>query len=164
SLVDEALAVRMALEETGGDRVGWRGFNRGPENRGFRLTPGQEGDFPGLPDRANTHPDRAFRDIPFTPKNTPPLSPGQSLQRHHPGARIGSGTRLIEPDVAGAADPKDLEIDTTRHPDLFFVFPAILEHFRTRDQAIGYVNILSRNIDFLEELYFHEVPITLGMS
>src|SRR6478736_3697144 len=65
--------------------------------------------------------------------------------------------------MPGSSNAENLNIDPARSQDLAFVLLAVGKHFRTRNEAVRYVNIFRRNINVIEKLHLHKAAVTLRM-
>jgi hypothetical protein len=154
---------RVALQETGGERV-CRGFLHGVrEHAGLGLAPGEEQDAARLEDGADAHGDGMAGDVGLAEEIAGGVAPGEGVERDEAGARVAAGAGLIEADVAGAADAEDLHVEATGGADLFLVGPAPRENLRPGHGAVGDVDVGGRDVEVVEELLVHEPPVALGV-
>src|ERR1700731_4070283 len=146
SVVNVASAIRVPLQEAGRYRVNLGAFDGLPKNRSLGFTPRKQDELLGFQDRSDAHGDSISRNILFAAEIPSRISASQAIERHHSGSGINCGAGFIEPDVSGASDAENLDIDPSGGPNFSLILLAVAKHFRTRDKAVWHVNIFRRNI------------------
>lgn len=79
------------------------------------------------------------------------------------GASVDRRSRLIEPNMPGAADAEDLKIDATRCHDSLLVALANSVDFSLRDLAGWKMRIGRIKVDVIKQTMPHEYGITFRM-
>ena len=74
-----------------------------------------------------------------------------------------AGARLVEADVARAADAQDLHVDAARLGDLLLVPAAVVVHLLDRQRAVGHVPVARRDVDVVEQVLAHEADVALQL-
>jgi hypothetical protein len=77
---------------------------------------------------------------------------------------VSWGGRLIESDMACSANSKDLDIDSTIFPYLFFIICTKFNHFLSFDLSIGDVDVFSWDVDVIKKMIIHVVVIRFSVS
>ncbi len=99
------------------------------DDPGFAFPPGHQDDFPGTHDGFDPHGDRIFWDILFSKKFTCSIKNGHKIKGDQPGGRIDARPGLIEADMTGSANAKDLQVYPSGFPDFVFIFLAEFRNF-----------------------------------
>jgi hypothetical protein len=146
----------MFLEERGGHFVVHFTFHGAAHDRRLVLARGQNENLPRLEDGLNAHRERLAGHVFFAEEVSRGVLPGHQIEGYQPGATLGSGTRLIEPDVAGPPDSKELDVYATSSSDLFFIAAALILERLAGQVTPGQVYILRQNVQVGEEVLPHE--------
>ena len=150
-------AVRMALEP-GSWTLGRRRFmDRSVDDFRFRLTEGEQGNPPRLQDCRDAHGQGPCGDLGELTEENRIVSPGDFIEADPTSPAVGRRGWLVETDVPCSPDPQNLKIQTARRPDGSLIGDAGARNIARC--AVGNLNIRSGDIDMLEEIFFHEMPI-----
>ena len=125
------------------------------------LSEGDEDDTAGIEDRPHPHRDRLTGDVPFAEEVAGGVGPRDVVERDQPGATLRGAPRLVEADVAGAADAEDLQIDPTGSPDRLLVLLTGGKHVLPGERSIGDVDRLGGDVEMIEEMLAHEAVVAL---
>jgi hypothetical protein len=162
-IVNNKRHVGMELQGGGGNRGSDRAFNGFRNGGGFGLAGGEQEDSPGLEDGADSHGDGATGAL---------LALGEELgvivhrflaQDLQARARADARSRLVETDMAVAADTQQLKIDSAGFPDGVFIRSAILVVIAANG-SVGNVDVAGIDVDVGEEVFVHEMLKAPGMS
>src|SRR5690606_22710949 len=153
--VDVERGVRVLLEVRGGHVRRDLALHGAAHDRRLVLARGDDRDLPRLHDGGHAHGDRLPRHVLLAEEIRRRVLARHRVQRHEAGARLPPRTRLVEADVAGLADPQDLEVDPADGPDRGLVFPAVLLDLLPRDIASWNVDVLRPDVHVFEEVLPH---------
>ena len=168
-LFDEAIgrfvninrAIRVILENGARNRFGLRAFEKVIDGFGFVLAGGDQDDLSGVHDGLQTHGDRFGRNLRDIVEQTGVVLDGGFGELRDVGQGIKWGARLVEGDVAIAADAKDLEIDAAEGGDLIIILIHVSDIIANAFEDVGFGLI---DIDMIEEVIVHEITIGLVMG
>ena len=133
--VEQNFRVRMFLQEAGGESRRDLAFDRPGDDRRLVLAERQHDELPCGENRADAHRDRLPRHVLFAEEIAGGVEARDAVERDQPRAAVAAGARLVEADVAGAADAEELNIDPAGLRDLLFVLLAEIVHFSTRESC-----------------------------
>src|ERR1700686_1590078 len=161
-LIDQESNLRVQLQRRSGHRSGYRTFDGLGNRRGFGRTAGQRQNSPRLQNGSDSHGDGALRNL---------FAGGKKLAvvlncffRQDFQARSGTetGSRLVETDVAVAADAQDLQVDASRIANALFVGGAVLAIVFFQ-RAVRNMNVGRRDVHVRKKVLAHEVGEALRM-
>ena len=126
---------------------------------GLRGTEGQQENFPGIHDRANTHRDDMPRDIFGARKKTGIVLPRARRECLDACTRSQRRAGFVEPNVAVAADAEDLQIDSAAVTDALLVISTMGGDIV--DIAVRNVYVAWVDINVPKQLIVHEGMVGL---
>lgn len=85
------------------------------------------------------------------------------MEVYQSGDAVDRRGRLIEADMSSPSDSEDLQVDASIELNLLLVVLAELYDRFPRDLAVGDVDVLSRDIDVVEQVQIHVVVVGLGV-
>src|SRR5690606_2580407 len=103
--------------EGGRDVVAHLALHRTAQYGRLVLAGGQHQDLARLQDGGDAHGDGLTRHVLLAKEIGRGVAPGDAVEGDQPGARTGTGTRLVVADVTGLADAQDLQVDPARLAD-----------------------------------------------
>jgi len=116
----------MALEERRRDLVVHLTFDRTAHYLGLVLSGSQDHDLAGLEYRRHAHRDGLTRYVLISKEVGRRILPGHEVEGDEAGTALKPRPGLVEPDMAGATDPQNLEIDAPNGADRLLVSAALL--------------------------------------
>ena len=128
---------------------------------GFSFTPGEGGDFFGVEDGSAAHGDGLGGDVVDAVEEDGVALSGFFGEIDDAGAGVTSGAGFVEADVSGGADAEDLKVNAAGVFDGLFVGLTMLPEVSLGDGAVGDVDVVGVDVDVVEELVVHEVPVAL---
>jgi hypothetical protein len=106
------------LQEGRGDVVVDLALGGGAHDVGLVLAPGHQDDAAGVHDRADAHRQRVAWRAGVAAEVAGGVAARERVERDQARERVRRAARLVEADVAGAADAEDLEVDAAGGRDL----------------------------------------------
>ena len=131
------------------------------DDRRLVLAEGQQDDAPRLEDGAHAHRDRASRHVLVAEEVARRVDARDAVERDESRAREVVGAGLVEPDVPGAPDAEQLQVDAARLGDHLLVAPTGLRDLLRRDRAIGDVDVGRVDVHEVEQVLLHEPDVAL---
>ena len=129
--------------------------------RAFVVAGGQQQALARFEDRAHAHRDGQSRHFLLAAEEAGVVAHGFGGQRLEPRAAAQRRARLVEGDVAVAADAQHLQVDAAFVGDHPFVLLAI--GLEIQSPAVGHVRVARVDVDVIEQVLLHEVAIALRM-
>ena len=161
--VEHKPRVGMLLEGAGRNVATRQFLHRLSHNRGLVLAKRQQNHAAGIENRAHAHGDRLAGHVSLAEEVAGCIGPRHTIERDQPGSALGGAPRLVETDVAGAADAQNLEVDSSHLPDLLLVATAGGENLAPVKGPIGDMDGVGRNVDMVEEMFPHEAAVALQL-
>lgn len=127
------------------------------------LAPCHQTQFLGVHDGGYTHGDSVAGYILETAECGGGVRLGKVIQVYLAGAGGVIGTRLVEADVTGATDAENLQIKTTAGLNLVLISLAVGFDVLLCNCAAGKIDVLGGNVDVVEQVGVHEVPVGLNV-
>lgn len=152
-------SVRMLLKVGGGDVDGDGAFDGFLYDGSFLVAPGHEGYLAGSHDGGDAHGDGGCRDIFLASEGGCGVRDGEVVEMHLAGDGGIVGAGFVEADVAGASDAENLKVDAAAVLDFLFVGGAVGRDVGIGQHAGGQVDVFRLDIDVVEEVLVHEVPV-----
>ena len=115
----------------------------------------------GIEDRTDSHRERPAGYVFLSEEVTGCIPTGDTIERNQAGPRHFTGAGFIEPDMAGATDPQDLDIDAPRFRNSLLVPQAGVLDVTFVHSTIGNMDIVRLNIDQVKEILPHETDVAL---
>jgi hypothetical protein len=109
----------------------------------------------------HTHRDRFGGHVVLAEEIAGGIAARDGVQRDATSARVRTGARLVEPNVAGLSDPENLKIDSTCFSDRVLVRLALVIDIGAGNVAAGDVDVLGTQVDVVEEILPHEPVIAM---
>ena len=161
--VDDDGAVVMQLDGGAGDHGGHRAFKRLGDDVGFAFAGDQHQQFFRIEDRADAHGERAVRHFfAFGGIEIRAVlghcDRGQ-VDRAGPGGE--GGQRFIETDVAGKADPQQLQIHAAGFFHHFFIAGAF--GFQIGGHAVFQMRVALVDVDPVEQMEIHVIAVGVAV-
>ncbi len=159
--VEEVLGVGVLLEEGSGDVHGHGALDGLLDDGGLLLAPGHEAHLLRTHDGRHTHGDGGLGNVVEAAERGGGVGLGEVVERHLAGDGRVVRTGLVEADVARAADAENLEVEAATGLDLVFVGLAVGRNLLGGERAAGEVHVLGLDVDVIEQVGVHEVPVGL---
>ena len=159
--VKEVLGVRVLLQVRSGNICRDGAIDGLVYDGGLLLAPSHQAYLLGIHDGGYTHGDGVAGYVLETTECGGGVGLGQVVQMYLAGAGGVIRAGRVEADVAGAADAENLEIQTTASLNLILVCLAVGGNLFLCYRAAGQVDVFGGDVDVVEEVGVHEVPVGL---
>ena len=151
----------VALQETCRDALCFRSLHSLLDNGRLVFAPGHQNQSACAKNGADPHRDGEARDI-FLPLKVARRIPAREVvEGDEARARRLGGARLIEADVAGAADSQDLQVNAPGGSHGLFITFATRKNLLHGYGPIRHVDLVGGDVDVVEQLRVHEMPVAL---
>lgn len=162
-MVDKEGRIWVGLQVGGRNFRGGRVIECLGDDFGLRLPPGEESDSFCIEYGCHAHGNGFAGHIIESIECRCSVLASDRVKGDLSSAGVLIGGRLVEANMAGSADSKQLKIEPTGISDGFFVVLTMSVNIRGGDRSRGDVDIFLCNIDVIEKLLVHKVPVALRM-
>ncbi len=125
------------------------------------FAPCHEPHFRGTHDRGNSHGDSRLGHIIKATEGRSGVRLCQVIEGHLPSDRRVIRPGLIEADMTGAPDAENLQVEPAACLNLCLVGGTMCRYVRRCQRAAGQIHVLGLDVDVIEEIVVHEVPVRL---
>src|SRR5690349_18554623 len=161
-IVNDERYVGMELQGGSGNGASNRPFDGLGDGSRFGFAGSEQKNFAGFEDSADAHGDGAARAFLTTREEFRVVVDGFLAQNLQACAGTNAGGRLIETDMAVAADTKELKVDSPGIADGLFVGRAVLIVIAA-NAPVGDVDVVRIDIDVSKEIFVHEMMKALAV-
>jgi hypothetical protein len=161
-IVDDKGYIGMQLQGGSGNGGGDGAFDGFGDGGGLGCAGGEQKNFAGFQNRTDAHGDGTTGTLLAGSKGFCIVVQSFAAQDFEARAGTDTGRRLIETDVAIAADAQKLEVDASGLADGLFIGGAILIVIAA-DCPVGNVDVAGIHVDVRKQVFMHEMMEALGM-
>src|SRR5439155_2349178 len=112
-------------------------------------------DLAGLENRADAHRQGLLGHVVFAEETAGGVTTGNGVKSNQTRPAMAGRARLIETDVAGAADTQDLQIDAAGSTNLLLISRTTVIDVSWADRAGGGLEVLRSDVDVVQKRLAH---------